>query len=142
VKVFVATEDTQGQRDSDFCFVPEGEIVAFVGLVCGTDRDNIDGPCGCNRSLCGVDCCKCTTTFRVIDANVDLASQLLGLLYRGHWLGGKTIDEAVKIAKKEAAALSKEISKFNVGDIVEKRGDVFQKRNKTIANGEPPPVRG
>jgi hypothetical protein len=30
LEVFVSTKETQGQRDNDFCFVPEGELLRCV----------------------------------------------------------------------------------------------------------------
>ena len=49
MKVLVATRNTQGQRGNDFCFVPEGEIVAFPAAECTGEK--IDGSCGCRRSV-------------------------------------------------------------------------------------------
>jgi hypothetical protein len=80
VKALVSTEETQGQRSNDFCFVPEGELVKF-GVICDGDKNNPDGGCGCARSLCGFYCHKATTTFRV--AVVDMTRE-------------KYIDEYVK----------------------------------------------
>ena len=29
MKILISTQETQGYRDNDFCFVPEGEIIAI-----------------------------------------------------------------------------------------------------------------
>jgi hypothetical protein len=54
MKLLVSTTETQGQRKNDFCFVPEGEILVFA-FECDRDRGNPDGPCGCARSMSGVE---------------------------------------------------------------------------------------
>jgi hypothetical protein len=51
---------------SDFCFVPDGEIVYELGLVCSNSST-----CGCDRSLSGTDTLKATTTMEVRE--VDLS---------------------------------------------------------------------
>jgi len=63
IPIFVATRQTQGQRDNDFCFVPEGEIVTFPVFTC--TGEEADGACGCRRSLCGVHSSTGTTTVKV-----------------------------------------------------------------------------
>lgn len=64
MKVIVATGETQGQRKSDFSFVPEGEIVLPAEP---HDDEPIDGTCGCQRSFDGIVSGKATTTAKVID---------------------------------------------------------------------------
>ena len=68
MKILVSTAETNGQRESDFCFVPEGERL-YRGPICARDRNdpNPDGGCGCGRALNGVLCHKGTTTFKVVD---------------------------------------------------------------------------
>ena len=53
MKVLVSTHETQGERASDFCWVPDGELVGFA-FECDTDRDDIDGGCGCRRAMSGL----------------------------------------------------------------------------------------
>lgn len=65
MKVLVSTAETQGQRENDFCYVPEGEIV-MLGFICDRDVNDPDGECSCNRCLIGTKCLKGTTTFKVI----------------------------------------------------------------------------
>ncbi len=122
MKIFVATEETQGRRSNDFCFVPEGEIVTF-GFECDAD-DNIDGNCGCRRSMVGIKCHKATTTFKVADVRLTKKGYVrmiqTSLNERGF---GQVID-----AKKEAEELLRLASHFPVGAVVEKRGSVFRVR--------------
>jgi len=65
LKVLVSTKETQGQRENDFCHVPEGELVKF-GFICDRDRNDPDGFCGCARSLTGMECSRATTTVKVV----------------------------------------------------------------------------
>ena len=37
MKLLTATRERQGERDGDFCFAVEGELV-LLGYVCATDR--------------------------------------------------------------------------------------------------------
>ncbi|WP_190814725.1 DUF7715 family protein [Saccharopolyspora pogona] len=46
--VLMATYRTQGQRSTDFAWVPEGELV-ILASACDRDRGNPDGSCGCTR---------------------------------------------------------------------------------------------
>jgi len=129
--VFTATKKTQGQRTNDFCWVPEGEIVGFA-FECDSDKNNIDGGCGCRRSMSGLDCLKATTTFEVTYipnfGPKALAKYVLESMESGGWLKFLDPDEAQEIAEQDAAELLRMASKFPVGAVVEKRGDVFQQR--------------
>src|ERR1700736_5056520 len=61
MKILTATSRTQGQRDSDFHWCIEGELVHF-GLVCAADREDPDGGCGCGRAFAGLNSHRATTT--------------------------------------------------------------------------------
>jgi hypothetical protein len=125
MKIFVATKETQGQRKNDFCFVPENEIV-IIGFEC--DGEEIDGECGCHRSLSGVKCLKATTTVKVIDSNVSWKKyvQIIKESFEKSFTG-------IKDSKIYAEDMSKnliiEALDFNVGAIVERRGNYFIERN-------------
>lgn len=118
IPVFVATRQTQGQRDNDFCFVPEGEIVTFPVFTC--DGEEADGVCGCRRSLCGVLSSTGTTTMKValLDGGRSALEQALrASLQDGGW-SQVGIEKAV--AKIITAA-----SQFPIGTVVEWRDDIF-----------------
>ncbi|KNZ68650.1 hypothetical protein Tfer_2741 [Thermincola ferriacetica] len=123
MKILVATTETQGQRKSDFCFVPEGEIVTF-GFECDSDKDNIDGGCGCRRSMVGIDCLRATTTCKVADVRLTKRQYIQKIQASLNKSGfGRIID-----TKKEAEELLRIANCFPVGAVVEKRGSVFQVR--------------
>jgi hypothetical protein len=125
MKVLVSTQLTQGKRKNDFCFVPEDEIVT-LGVEC--DGESIDGECGCRRSLGGVECHKATTTVKVADLPITKA-EYEEILFQSFVTGGWGDSNEIKeIAKSDAEMLLSLSEKFNVGDIIERRGETFQRR--------------
>jgi hypothetical protein len=72
MKLLTATRERQGERDGDFCFAVEGELV-LLGYVCATDQADPDGGCGCGRAFSGMSSLKATTTalVRGLDLSVD-----------------------------------------------------------------------
>jgi hypothetical protein len=125
MKLLVGTTETQGKRKNDFCFVPEGEIVHFT-LEC--DGETIDGPCGCRRSMSGLDCATGTTTTKCVDVPIDEAGLVQKLVdyYVKNWK--RTPEEAAEDAKEEAAELMRIGEVFELGTVVEKRGRKLRER--------------
>ncbi len=122
VKVLVATEETQGQRRNDFCFVPEGELV-YASARCS--KGLVDDACGCSRSLSGISCGKATTTVRVVEREMtrdDLAAAIKEAMKRGGW---KVNDETVA---KMAHRLVHLAMPYRVGTVLECRGGVAKER--------------
>ncbi len=65
MKVFVATDSTQGSHEGDYCWTSPGELVRFPGLTC-------DCPgCGCDRGVAGLASSRATTTFMVAEVDTD-----------------------------------------------------------------------
>lgn len=86
MKLLVATGETQGQRENDFCFVPEGEIVRPNAMTC--EGAQTDDHCGCARSWSGIECDKATTTMKVVEIDItlkQLQQKLATAFYRGGW---------------------------------------------------------
>lgn len=104
MKVLVATRKTQGQRDNDFFWCEEGELV-YPGGECDSDRGNPDGACGCVRGFSGIKTKKATTTALVVD---------------------KPFDQVVESLGEEIAGLIAKLTEpFRVGDVLEKRGSAY-----------------
>lgn len=123
MKILVATKETQGKRKNDFCFCKEWEIVKF-GSEC--DGEKIDGHCGCRRSMVGIDTSKATTTMKVIETDIsetEYAHRIHESAIRDGWT--PSIDFCVK----HALELVKIASAFEVGSVVERRGNLFAKRD-------------
>ena len=120
MKVLVSTTQTQHQRASDFCFVPEGELVC-MGVAC----DNED-TCGCGRALVGVECRRGTTTMKVVDRKDITKIKLLEQIYESWMKAGfsSTLDAAGLMTESLLAAAAD----FDVGTIVEYHDGSFKAR--------------
>lgn len=119
MKVLISTHETQGQRENDFCFVPDGEIVKF-GSECDRDEE-ADGDCGCHRSLVGVKCSKATTTFKVagwVGTEEDWKREVEESYYREGWTTAIDNSELLKVAEM-----------YPLGAILEKREGTIQRRD-------------
>jgi len=71
MKLLTATRDRQGERDGDFCYAIEGELV-LLGVVCAADEADPDGGCGCGRAFSGMSSMRATTTALVRDLDVSM----------------------------------------------------------------------
>lgn len=124
LKYLTSTTETQGKRKNDFCFVPEGEILKF-GFE--EDGEDIDGKCGCRRSMVGIDCFKATTTMKVTELNLtedDLVNLIVDSENKA-W-GIKVSAEDVKDDVKEIIRIA---SLFPADTILEKRGNKIGQRS-------------
>ncbi len=128
-KVMVATKETQGRRKNDFCWATEGEILRF-GMEC--DGEEVDGGCGCRRSLVGVDSMKATTTAKVVEMpGIDeksLATIVGASLTKAGWGHLAPKEDFERYAADDAAELLRIAATFNEGDVIEKRGETIQTR--------------
>lgn len=118
MKLIVATQEKQGARKNDFHHANEGEIVYF-GVEC--DCETVDGPCGCKRSLVGIESHKASTTFKVIEKNIseaELCQLLKENLAKAGW--GEISDSAIKSDVRSLMRLAKQ---FPIGSILERRGE-------------------
>jgi hypothetical protein len=66
MKILVATERTQGDRDDDYSYCVPGELL-WITEVCGRDRRDPEGGCGCGRGFGGLTSHRATTTGEVVD---------------------------------------------------------------------------
>ena len=124
LKIFVSTQETQGQRSNDFCFVPEGEIVIPPVITC--TGETADGHCGCKRCMCGVSSHKSTTTMKVAEftGGIFLFEQKVrASLDKSGWLT-RGSDPTEEIVEDIIAAAEK----LPIGAVVEYRDGVFTKR--------------
>ncbi|MBK7400012.1 MAG: hypothetical protein IPJ34_28105 [Myxococcales bacterium] len=137
MKVLVSTNETQGQRENDFCFVPEGELVFFGSGECSNER--ADGACGCRRSLAGVRSLKGTTTFAVRDLDLD-EDAVVEAIHRAWVKGGfgKLADNRMRgrarVAARRVLAIA---AQHRANSVLERRSDVVQKRSRA-KNARPP----
>lgn len=143
MKYLVATKETQGEREGDFSFVPEGEQV-HRAFVCDRSRRNPDDECGCGRAWGGVDSCMGTTTARVAEGRVEdvLAGLRRAYINEGWYKPGMPalqLDDDGKVVvdgmayddrsleqriMEEALDDDRVLQEFAVGDIVQCRLEV------------------
>jgi hypothetical protein len=96
MKLLTATREGQGDRDGDFCFAVEGELV-FAGFVCARDREDPAGGCGCGRAFSGLNSSRATTTALVRD--LDLSYDDVRLALSGHFVAAGLGPEVVGAAE-------------------------------------------
>ena len=125
MKLLTATRERQGERDGDFCFAVEGELV-LLGSVCATDEADPDGGCGCGRAFSGMSSLRATTTALVRE--LDLSVEDLRLAVEGYHVAagrspsviGRPDFEAVISATLEDLA---QITHVPIGAVVGRRLD-------------------
>jgi hypothetical protein len=125
MKVLIATQLTQGERRSDFCFTIDGEIVIRALDEC--KEETVDGSCGCRRSLVGLDTSRTTTTFQCVDiADLTfdkLLDRIAAHLVENGWF--ETEAAAFAQARFQASQISKIAEKYAEGTILERRGERY-----------------
>ncbi|MFE9065031.1 hypothetical protein [Streptomyces violaceusniger] len=121
MKLLTATSRTQGDRDNDFTFCVEGELVMVTPFICETDRRDPDGGCGCGRSFAGLNSGKATTTALVSELDFtpeDAAEAIRSALQRSKLVDADEIPDIIKDVLELA-------DEFPVGTVIEHRlGDV------------------
>lgn len=126
IKCMVATKETQGQRENDFCFATEGEIVRF-GPLCCSDK-NLDGGCGCARSLIGIESGKATTTMKIVEMDITQAKYLAMVKASVKRTEDDATDETIELDAMEVLYASEQ---FGVGFIIEYRGGFVKRLDMT-----------
>lgn len=99
INVLVSTTVTQGAAPGDFCWVPEGELVARYGVVCASERPDGSG-CGCGRAFAGLTTHKATTTAMVVQLDMTEAQWRAALrqtLVDTGWAGAMAADEVEEL---------------------------------------------
>lgn len=125
MKVMVATRRGQGIRDNDYFHGSEGELVR-IDIGCATDRDNPDGRCGCGRGFAGLTSSRAMTTAIIEDRPlshrqfVDAVGRSCARdwqMHRGDPAVRELADDLLRFA-----------SAFDIGAVLERRGDLLQVR--------------
>lgn len=125
MRILVATGLTQGRRANDFNFAREGEIVGKDDEHT-SDEEGPDAPCGCQRSLVGIESTKSTTTFQVIESGYSREEfEEMIREARTYWVQAGVSEENIRA---EAAFLLEVAARFPAGTVVERRGEQFLAR--------------
>lgn len=129
MRLLVATRKGQGARGSDFSTSEPGELVLPPAHACDED---VDGPCGCRRSLVGMRTGRPTTTVEVADVDIDLEGLCAGIrdaLAAAGLLGCVDDDD---VAERWVSDLAWELvqagARFPAGTVLERRGRTLQPR--------------
>lgn len=119
MKVLVATARTQGDRDNDYNWCIEGELVR-IGEVCPRDRADPDGGCGCGRGFGGLNLHRATTTAMVAElalAREEYVEAVRSSLQQQGW------DPCACCSVDEADDFAALVADWPVGAVVERRLD-------------------
>ncbi len=120
MRVLVATEETQGDRDDDYAWATPGELVMF-GVVCASDLRGTGRGCGCGRAFAGLHSQRATTTAQVAEWAAGLDDLVLAFrdsLTRGGWLDYGTpedAEETVRLSVMEALLVA---DRYPVGTVI------------------------
>jgi hypothetical protein len=126
IPVLVATKETQGQRPNDFCLCEEGEIVTFSTTIC--DGEEIDGHCGCRRSMSGLVSKKATTTVKVVmlEGGLPALQEAIRTFFNeAGWASMIESAELRYLVRTDAEELTRLAAAFPLGSVVEIRGKEF-----------------
>ncbi|HET6391549.1 MAG TPA: hypothetical protein VFG13_01890 [Blastococcus sp.] len=139
MKLLTATRERQGERDGDFCFAIEGELV-LLGLVCADDERDPDGGCGCGRAFSGMSSMRATTTALVRDLDVSVDD--VELAVQGHYvssvIGAGVIGGAAfaDLVAETVAHMVDIAESLPVGAVVGRRLDQLTWRSEPSEVGE------
>ncbi|MCL2048794.1 MAG: hypothetical protein FWG87_08710 [Defluviitaleaceae bacterium] len=114
IKILVSTNETQGQRESDFCFVPENEPV-HRGV--NTDKENTSDNFNNVGCLIGLYCTKGTTTIKVASVEMTKEQYIDGFVNNLRCSNSSKAE--IEKIKKEAKLMLKVAAIYEVGSVLE-----------------------
>jgi hypothetical protein len=120
MKVLHATAATQGQRNDDFNFCAEGELVVLPAVRCTGER--ADDPCGCARGLACAASQRGTTTAVVAEVDMthlDWQVAVAAAYVAGGWF--PSVDQVDHMLLNENELLRGAAAELPVGTVVEYR---------------------
>lgn len=126
MKYLVATKDKQGVRNNDFSYADEGHVAIF-GSMC--DNAKVDDRCGCKRAMVTPSNAKATTTVKVVEFGANELQQAhdeTQSFYIDGWGAPKEL--AIKMTNDELKQNNKIASQFEIGSVLEIRGNTLRTR--------------
>ena len=122
--VLVATRDTQGQAEGDYCHTVEGELVTPITVECC-----LPDACGCARGFPGLVSAHATTTAMVVDRAAItptlLRQSVSDSLVRGGSAGGAIGVELDEMIDEHVHTIVRVSKVFGEGAIVRRDGPAF-----------------
>ena len=128
MKLLTATLLTQGDRDNDFNWCVEGELLRF-DVVCARSGRNPDDSCGCGRGFAGMSSRRATTTALIRDLPMERLDIQVALASSLHAAGYLADPNDVAAVAEDAEELIQIGAAFDVGDVIERRLDVLRVRS-------------
>jgi hypothetical protein len=129
VRLLVGTRRGQGARPSDFSSCEVGELVMPHAHACD---EPVDGPCGCRRSLVGLQTNRPTTTVEVADLPLTMDGLCAAVRASLGASGLLACIDDEEVADRWVADIAWELvqagARFGVGTVVERRGRTLQAR--------------
>lgn len=130
MKLLTATSLTQGERENDYDWCVEGELVRF-DVVCDRSARNPDDSCGCGRGFAGMSSMRATTTAVIRNLPIEPVDVQLALAASLHAAGYLADPDDVAAVADEAAELIHLAHAFDVGDVIERRLDLLRVRSSS-----------
>ncbi len=122
--VLVATKQTQGRSEGDYCHTVEGELVTPITVECC-----LPDACGCSRGFPGLVSARATTTAMVVNRTAigpDLLRQaIVDSLDRGGWRTGSTQNEFDEIVDDHVETIIRICNAFGEDAILRRDGPAF-----------------
>lgn len=120
MRVLVATEETQGDREDDYAWATPGELVMF-GVICATDLRGTGRGCGCGRAFAGLHSQRATTTAQVAEWAASLDDLVLAFrdsLSTGGWLEYGTPEDAEEMVRLSVMEALLVADRYPVGTVI------------------------
>ena len=134
MKIFVSTLATQGAEATDFCFVPEGELVGRYSVVCDLEKPDGSG-CGCGRAFGGFATHAGTTTAVVVETAMtepEWRARLFETLCDTGWGSAMNADDLADIVDDLIEHDLRAAGRLPVGLVVGRRA--WNERGATVDN--------
>lgn len=130
MKLLTATSLTQGERDNDYDWCIEGELIRF-DVVCDRGARNPDDSCGCGRGFAGMSSMRATTTAIIRDLAMERRDVQFALAASLHAAGYLANPNDLAAVADEAEELIHIAHAFEVGDVIERRLDLLRVRSSS-----------
>ena len=122
--VLVATRDTQGQAEGDYCHTVEGELVTPITVECC-----LPDTCGCARGFPGLVSAHATTTALVVDRTAITPSLLRQSVCDSLARGGMTAEvvgnDFDDLVDEHVDTIARVSRVFGEGAVVRRDGPAF-----------------
>jgi hypothetical protein len=133
MKLLTATAQGQGERENDFHWCLEGELVLPPILVCARDAKDPDGGCGCGRAFTGLGSQRATTTAVVRDIPGVTPAEYTAMIHTSLADRGWDVSGAEDIARGMIALAAR----LPEETVIERRLELIQPRRSPAHREQP-----